>query len=126
MRDFLQAVCVLWLGLLFRALGSTAEGFFSPILTQLSQEMGLPPRLAGGEPPCSSLHACSVAAAGTNGIHSMILASRKHALYRAQTPSPLSGANRQNYALLLQPRSSTCGVPHPQTTLREGVRCAMQ
>ncbi|KAL0033740.1 hypothetical protein WJX77_003247 [Trebouxia sp. C0004] len=25
----------------------TAENFFSPILTQLSQELGLPPRLAG-------------------------------------------------------------------------------
>ena len=41
---------VLWLLLLFRVLGSTAENFFSPILTQLSQEMGLPPRFAGGVP----------------------------------------------------------------------------
>ena len=48
-----QVACALWLALLFRALGSTAESFFSPILTQLSQEMGLPPRLAGGETPCS-------------------------------------------------------------------------
>lgn len=39
---------VLWLFLLFRVLSSTAENFFSPILTQLSQEMGLPPRFAGG------------------------------------------------------------------------------
>lgn len=40
--------------LLFRVLGSTAEDFLSPPLTQLSQEMGLPPRFAGGEPhlPC--------------------------------------------------------------------------
>ena len=45
-----QAACALWLALLFRALGSTAENFFSPILTQMSQEMGLPPRLAGGAP----------------------------------------------------------------------------
>lgn len=40
--------CVFLLLLLFRVLGSTAENFFSPILTQLSQELGLPPRLAGG------------------------------------------------------------------------------
>ncbi|KAL0053639.1 hypothetical protein WJX82_008689 [Trebouxia sp. C0006] len=43
----LQAACVFTLLLLFRILGSTAENFFSPILTQLSQELGLPPRLAG-------------------------------------------------------------------------------
>lgn len=43
-----QVACILWLLLLFRVLGSTAENFFSPILTQLSQEMGLPPRFAGG------------------------------------------------------------------------------
>ena len=41
---------MLWLLLLFRVLGSTAENFFSPILTQLSQEIGLPPRFAGGVP----------------------------------------------------------------------------
>ena len=39
---------LLWLLLLFRVLGSTADTFFSPILGQLSQELGLPPRLAGG------------------------------------------------------------------------------
>ena len=39
---------LLWLLLLFRVLGSTADSFFSPILGQLSQELGLPPRLAGG------------------------------------------------------------------------------
>ena len=44
----LQVACVFTLLLLFRVLGSTAENFFSPILTQLSQELGLPPRLAGG------------------------------------------------------------------------------
>ncbi|DBA91716.1 TPA: hypothetical protein ACH3X1_003312 [Trebouxia sp. C0004] len=44
----LQVACVFILLLLFRVLGSTAENFFSPILTQLSQELGLPPRLAGG------------------------------------------------------------------------------
>ncbi|BDA43166.1 probable mitochondrial sodium/calcium exchanger protein [Coccomyxa sp. Obi] len=42
-----QVACILWLLLLFRVLGSTAEEFFSPILTQLSQELGLPPRFAG-------------------------------------------------------------------------------
>ena len=45
---FAQVAVVLWLLLLFRVLSSTAENFFSPILTQLSQEMGLPPRFAGG------------------------------------------------------------------------------
>lgn len=39
---------MLWLLLLFRVLGSTAEDFFSPILTQLAQDLSLPPRLAGG------------------------------------------------------------------------------
>ncbi|KAL3137711.1 hypothetical protein ABBQ38_004978 [Trebouxia sp. C0009 RCD-2024] len=43
----LLILCVFLLLLLFRVLGSTAENFFSPILTQLSQELGLPPRLAG-------------------------------------------------------------------------------
>ncbi len=46
---FVQVACFLWLIILFRVLGSTAENFFSPILTQLSQEMGLPPRFAGGK-----------------------------------------------------------------------------
>ena len=46
----MQVAVVLWLFLLFRVLSSTAENFFSPILTQLSQEMGLPPRFAGGMP----------------------------------------------------------------------------
>ena len=46
-----QVAVVLWLFLLFRVLSSTAENFFSPILTQLSQEMGLPPRFAGGVLP---------------------------------------------------------------------------
>lgn len=35
--------------LLFRMLSTTAEEFFSPILTQISQEFYFPPRLAGGE-----------------------------------------------------------------------------
>ena len=39
---------MLWLLLLFRVLGSTAEDFFSPILTHLAQDLSLPPRLAGG------------------------------------------------------------------------------
>jgi len=46
--SLLQVACVFLLLLLFRVLGSTAENFFNPILTQLSQELGLPPRLAGG------------------------------------------------------------------------------
>ncbi len=53
---------ILWLVLLFRVLSSTAENFFSPILTQLSQEMGLPPRFAGGTTPLQPdlLHPCSL------------------------------------------------------------------
>ena len=56
----LQVAVVLWLFLLFRVLGSTAENFFSPILTQLSQEMGLPPRFAGGALVLSSFAAISL------------------------------------------------------------------
>ena len=52
----LQVAVVLWLFLLFRVLSSTAENFFSPILTQLSQEMGLPPRFAGGMPHSLQQH----------------------------------------------------------------------
>eukprot|EP00884_Botryococcus_braunii_P009487 jgi/Botrbrau1/1853/Bobra.146_1s0044.1 len=43
----LQVGCIMLLLLLFALLGSTAEDFFSPILTQISQELGLPPRFAG-------------------------------------------------------------------------------
>ena len=43
-----QVFCGFVLLLVFRVLGSTAEDFFSPILTQISQDMGLPPRFAGG------------------------------------------------------------------------------
>lgn len=49
----LLLLCAVALGLAFRLLATTAEDYFSPILTQLSQEMGLPPRFAGGEPACS-------------------------------------------------------------------------
>ena len=49
MRTIMQGVCLFWLMLLFCVLGSTSEEFFSPILSQLSEEMGLPPRFAGGE-----------------------------------------------------------------------------
>jgi sodium/potassium/calcium exchanger 6 len=37
----------IWLVLLFRMLGSTAEDFFSPSLEMFSMKMGLPPRFAG-------------------------------------------------------------------------------
>lgn len=46
---------VMWLLILFQALGATADNFFSPILTQLSQDLGLPPRFAGGKPPPGGL-----------------------------------------------------------------------
>ncbi|KAK9821207.1 hypothetical protein WJX74_010576 [Apatococcus lobatus] len=45
--SFYLAACLFWLLLLFCILGSTSEEFFSPILSQISQEMGLPPRFAG-------------------------------------------------------------------------------
>lgn len=38
---------IVWLILLFRMLGSTAEDFFSPSLEMFSMKMGLPPRFAG-------------------------------------------------------------------------------
>lgn len=38
---------IIWLILLFRMLGSTAEDFFSPSLEMFSMKMGLPPRFAG-------------------------------------------------------------------------------
>lgn len=47
----MQLGCLIFLLLLFCLLGSTAEDFFSPILTQISQDLGLPPRLAGGGDP---------------------------------------------------------------------------
>ncbi len=34
--------------LLFRVMSTAADDFFSCVLTQLSQDMGLPPRLGGG------------------------------------------------------------------------------
>lgn len=51
----LQIFCIFVLLLVFQVLSSTAEDFFSPILTQISQDMGLPPRFAGGELE----HSCS-------------------------------------------------------------------
>mmetsp|Transcript_18778 Transcript_18778/g.52303 ORF Transcript_18778/g.52303 Transcript_18778/m.52303 type:complete len:797 (+) Transcript_18778:155-2545(+) len=47
MAVFLILASVLWLYILFQVLGATADNFFSPILTQLSQDLGLPPRFAG-------------------------------------------------------------------------------
>ena len=38
---------LLWLILLFRLLGSTAEDYFSPALEMMSVKLGLPPRFAG-------------------------------------------------------------------------------
>lgn len=38
---------LIWLVLLFRMLGSTAEDYFSPSLEMFSMELGLPPRFAG-------------------------------------------------------------------------------
>ena len=38
---------ILWMVLLFRLLGSTAEDFFSPSLEMFANKLGLPPRFAG-------------------------------------------------------------------------------
>lgn len=43
----LSPALLLWLVVLFRMLGSTAEDFFSPSLEMFSVRMGLPPRFAG-------------------------------------------------------------------------------
>jgi hypothetical protein len=43
----LSPVMLLWLVLLFRLLGSTAEDYFSPALEMFSVKLGLPPRFAG-------------------------------------------------------------------------------
>jgi Ca2+/Na+ antiporter len=45
----LQVLCIFAMALLFRVLSTTAEDYFSPILTQMSKDFYLPPRLAGGE-----------------------------------------------------------------------------
>jgi len=44
----MQSACVFGVALLFRVLSTTAEDYFSPILTQMSKDFYLPPRLAGG------------------------------------------------------------------------------
>jgi solute carrier family 24 (sodium/potassium/calcium exchanger), member 6 len=43
----LSPIILLWLVLLFRLLGSTAEDYFSPALEMFSTKLGLPPRFAG-------------------------------------------------------------------------------
>lgn len=43
----LSPIMLLWLVLLFRLLGSTAEDYFSPALEMFSVKLGLPPRFAG-------------------------------------------------------------------------------
>ena len=45
--SILSPFLTMWLVLLFRMLGSTAEDFFSPSLEMFSIKMGLPPRFAG-------------------------------------------------------------------------------
>ncbi len=50
----LQVAAVVWVLLLFRLLSTTAEVFFSPIMTQLAQDFYFPPRLAGGMSPTTS------------------------------------------------------------------------
>lgn len=45
--SILSPFLIIWLVVLFRMLGSTAEDFFSPSLEMFSMKMGLPPRFAG-------------------------------------------------------------------------------
>lgn len=40
-------LCAALLALLFRLIATAADGFFSLILSQISQDLGLPPRLGG-------------------------------------------------------------------------------
>lgn len=46
-RVWPQVSCMALLLLLFRVMARTADDFFACILSQISQDMGLPPRLAG-------------------------------------------------------------------------------
>jgi sodium/potassium/calcium exchanger 6 len=43
----ISPIIILWMVLLFRMLGSSAEDFFSPALEMFSIKLGLPPRFAG-------------------------------------------------------------------------------
>ena len=43
----LSPILLLWMVMLFRMLGSTAEDYFSPALEMFSVKLGLPPRFAG-------------------------------------------------------------------------------
>jgi hypothetical protein len=43
----ISPIMLLWMVILFRMLGSTAEDFFSPSLEMFSVKLGLPPRFAG-------------------------------------------------------------------------------
>lgn len=47
MHNTLQVACIALLVVLFRIIGRTADEYFTAILSQISQDMGLPPRLGG-------------------------------------------------------------------------------
>mmetsp|Transcript_54685 Transcript_54685/g.150679 ORF Transcript_54685/g.150679 Transcript_54685/m.150679 type:complete len:399 (-) Transcript_54685:680-1876(-) len=46
-KIFLLLIFLVWIGMLFVLLGSTADDYFSPALEQFSTKLGLPPRFAG-------------------------------------------------------------------------------
>lgn len=60
-----QVACTFAMLLLFRVLSTTAEDYFSPILTQMSKDFYLPPRLAGG----AGMHATMGRAAYLSASH---------------------------------------------------------
>ncbi|GKY94852.1 hypothetical protein MPSEU_000450100 [Mayamaea pseudoterrestris] len=47
LSSLIAPIIILWMVLLFRILGSTAEDYFSPALEMFSVKLGLPPRFAG-------------------------------------------------------------------------------
>lgn len=84
----LQVLCIFAMALLFRVLSTTAEDYFSPILTQMSKDFYLPPRLAGGE-GCTAPNRCCCRS-------SVPLACRS----TAQLPAIAAKADRHNAPLV--------------------------
>eukprot|EP00980_Cylindrotheca_fusiformis_P004391 scaffold925_cov129-Cylindrotheca_fusiformis.AAC.44 len=69
----ISPLVILWMVLLFRLLGSTAEDYFSPSLEMFSVKLGLPPRFAG-----VSLLALGNGAADVSATMSAIMGDEKN------------------------------------------------